>query len=79
MIDAHSLQNAQYAHCIHIGGELRCIEAHLYVALCCQIIYLSRFHLVHYLDDTHRVTEVGIVKVEVWLTFQVSDTLTEIS
>ena len=25
------------------------------------------------------VTEVGIVKVEVWLTFQVSDTLTEIS
>ena len=39
------------------------------VTLCCQIIYLSRFHLVHYLDDTHRVTEVSIVEMEVRLTF----------
>ena len=67
MIDAHSLQDAQYAHCIHIGGELRCIEAHLYVALCCQIVYLCGHHLTYQLDQRHGVTHVGIVEVEVGL------------
>ena len=62
--------------CVYIGSKLRRVEAYLYVALSSQIVNLGRFHLVHHLDDTHRVAEIGIVKMEVGLAFQVGDTLT---
>ena len=70
---ADSLQDAEHTGSIYICCKLRGVEAHLYVALCCQIIYLSRFHLVHYLDDTHRVTEVSIVKMEIRCTLQMGN------
>ena len=76
---ADCLQNTEYTCCIYVGCKLRRVEAHLYVALSCEIINFGWFHLVHHLDDAHRVTEVGIMKVKVWLAFQMSDTLTEIS
>ena len=76
---ADSLQDTEHTCCIYVGSKLRRVEAHLYVALSCEVINFGWFHLVHHLNDAHRVTEVGIMKVKVWLAFQMSDTLTEIS
>ena len=73
---ADSLNDTQDTDGIDVGGIFRRVEAYLYVALSSQVVNLGRFHLVHHLDDTHRVAEIGIVKMEVGLAFQVGDTLT---
>ena len=73
---ADGLKDAEHTCGVYIGSKLRRVEAYLYVALSSQVVNLGRFHLVHHLDDTHRVAEIGIVKMEVGLAFQVGDTLT---
>ena len=73
---ADGLKDAEHTCGVYISSKLRRVEAYLYVALSSQVVNLSRFHLVHHLDDTHRVAEIGIVKMEVGLAFQVGDTLT---
>ena len=50
---AHSLNNAEHTHGIHVSGELRRVEANLHMALCCKVIYLSRTHLCHNAYNRH--------------------------
>ena len=76
---ADCLKDAKHTGGIHISSKLRRVEAHLHMTLSSKVIHLSRLHLVHHLDDTHRVAEIGIVKVEVGATFQMSDALTIIN
>ena len=79
MIGAHCLQDAQYSYSIHIGCKLGSIEAHLHMALCCQVVDFGWHHLAHQLHQRHRVAHVGIVKVKVGFSFQVRDALTEVN
>ena len=58
------LQNPQNPCRIHISRELRRIEAHLHMALRREVVYFVRAHLVHHLDDAHRVPQVRIVQME---------------
>ena len=76
---ADSLQDTEYTCSIYVGCKLRRIETYLNVALGCQVINFGWFHLVHHLNDTHRVAQVGIMKVEIRFTFQMSDTLAVVS
>ena len=72
------LQNTQDASSIHIGRELGRVEANLHVALGGQIVYLIRLNLIYHLHQAHGVTHIAIMQMEVWLTFEMSNTLTEI-
>ena len=75
---AHSLQDAQHTHGIHIGRVFGRVEAHLHMALSREVV---DFGWTDHTDDTqhtHRVAEVGIVQVEVGLAFQMSNARTEI-
>jgi hypothetical protein len=70
---ADSLQDTEHTCSIYIGCKLRRVKTYLNVALSGEVINFGWFHLVHYLDDTHRVAQVGIMKVEIRFTFQMSD------
>ena len=48
---AHSLQQSQHTYGIHLSSELRHVETHLHMTLCCQVIYLVRTNLA---DDTNQ-------------------------
>lgn len=72
---AHGLEDTQYARGIDIGGELRRVERHLHVALGRKVIDLVGAHLADHLDDTHRVAEVGVVKVKMGFAFEMGDAL----
>ena len=72
MVGAHCLKDTKHAHCIYIGCELRCIEAYLHVGLCGKVINLIRQHFAHEFNERHGVGHVGIVKVEMWGSFQMS-------
>ena len=75
---AHSLEHTQHTRCVNVGRELRRVEAHLHMALSRKVVYLGWLHLVHHLNHTHRVAQVGIVKMEMRTSLQMSDALTEI-
>ncbi len=75
---AHSLQDAQYTHGIHIGRVFGRVEAHLHMALGSEVIDFGWTDHPDNTQHTHRVAEVGIVQVEVRLTFQMSNARTEI-
>ena len=70
------LEHTEYTHCIDISRELWRVEAHLHMALSGKVVNLCWLHLTDYLEHGHRVAQVGIVKVEVWSAFQMSDALT---
>ena len=76
---AHSLQHTKHTHGIHIGRKLRRVEAHLHMALRCKVIDLIRTHLADNAENTHRVTKVGIMQMEIGLSFKMSNTLTEVN
>ena len=78
MAGAHGLEDAKDARGIDIGSKLGGVEADLHMALGSQIIYLIRLYLIHHLYQAHGVTHVTIVQMEVWLTFEMSYTLTKI-
>ena len=72
---AHSLEDAQYTYCIDVGSELRRVEADLHVALSSEVVDFAWTNLADNAKDAHRVTQVGIVEVEVWGSFKMCDTL----
>ena len=41
------------------------------MALCCQVVYLSRAHVCHYAHDRHGVAQVGVMEVEMGPSFKV--------
>ena len=41
---------AEDTYCIDIGSKLRCIEADLYVTLCCKVIYLCWLYFAYELN-----------------------------
>ena len=74
----HRFQHTEHTRSIHVGCKFRRVKAHLYMALCSQVINLCRAHLADYLQDTHRVTQVCIMQVKVRFSFQVRDTFAEV-
>ena len=74
-----SLQDTEHTCSIYIGCKLRRVKTYLNVALSGEVINFGWFHLVHHLNDAHRVAQVGIMKVEIRFTFQMSDTLAVVS
>ena len=75
---AHGLKDAQHAGGIDIGGELGRVERHLHVALRRKVIYFVGAHLANYLNKAHRVAQVGVVQVEVRVSFKMGDAFAEI-
>ena len=75
---AHSFQDAEHTDGIHVGSILWRVEADLHMALCGEVIDLSRAYLADHAEHTHRVAQVGIVKMEMWCALQMSDTWAEV-
>lgn len=73
-----SLQDAKHTRCIHIAGKLRRIKTDLHVALRRKVIHLCRSHLVHYLYEAHRVTQIRIMQMKMRQPFLMGDTFTVI-
>ena len=79
MVGAHRFQDTQNAYSIHISRELRCIEADLHMTLCGKVINLGRLNLTDKFDERHGVRHIRIMQMEMRLTFQMRNTLTEIN
>ena len=60
----HSLQDAEHTDGIHVGGIFRRVEADLHVTLCGEVVDFGGLYLAHDAEHTHRVAQVGIVKME---------------
>ena len=78
MVRPNGFQHTQNTYGIHVGGELRCVERHLHMALCGQVVDLRRLYFSHQFDQRHRVAHIGIVQVEMRFALQMSYTLAEI-
>ena len=78
MVCPHGFEDAEHAHGIDIGRELRGVEADLHMALGSQVVYLSRLHQADELDEGHRVAHVGVMKMEMRLALQMGDTFAEV-
>ena len=63
---------------ITISGEFRAIKGDLYMALSSQVVDFIGLDLVNYLYNGHGVSKVGVMKLEVRFSLQVSDALTEV-
>ena len=74
----HGFQNAQYARGVDIGCKLRSVERHLNMALGCKVIDFIRTDLADDLQQTHRVTQIGIVQMEMRQTLQMGNPLPKI-
>jgi len=60
--DPHRLQDPQRAQRVAVGGVLRTLKAHRYMALSAEVVDLMRLHL---LDDPDQVGAVGEIAVVV--------------
>lgn len=76
MIGAYSLQYTQHAGSIDVSSKLGRVKADLYVTLCSEVINLSRTYHTDYLNETHRITHVAIVQMELWMSLKMSNTFT---
>ena len=72
---AHSLQHAQHAGGIDVGGELRHIKADLHMALGGEVVDLVGPHGADDGEDAHGVAQIAVVQVEVRVTLQMGDAL----
>ena len=72
---AHSLQHAQHAGGIDVGGELRHIKADLHMALGGEVVDLVGPHDADDGEDAHGVAQIAVVQVEVRVTLQMGDAL----
>ena len=71
---AYGFQYSQYTGGIYIGSKLRRIETYLYMALRSQIVYFIRTNSADYLNQTHRVTQMCIMQVEMGPSFKMGNT-----
>ena len=71
VVGTHSLQNAEHAGRVHVGGKFRRIEGNLHMALCREVVNFGRLDLAHHLHEAHGIAQVAKVQVEVWLALQV--------
>ena len=62
--DTHCLKNPQHSQCITVGGVLRALKAHRYVALGAEVIDLIRLHLLDDPNQVGAVSEVAVVEGE---------------
>jgi hypothetical protein len=76
---ANGLQDAEDTYSINICRKLRRVETDLHVALSCEVVYLVRLYGTDDLNESHGVTHISIVQVEMRLAFEVSDALTEVN
>ena len=78
MTGSDGLQNAENADSINVGSEFRRIKTDLDVALGSQVVDFIGLYLPDHLDDAHRITKVGIVKMEAGTAFKMGNPFTEI-
>ena len=71
-------QDAQHANCVHVGRKFGGIETYLDMALRSKVVDFVRTHSSDHSEYAHRISEVGIVKMEVRLAFEVGNSLTEV-
>ena len=77
--ETHSLQHAQHAGGVNIGGKLGHVKADLHVALGGKVVDFVGAHGADNGQDAHGVAEVAIVQVEVGMAFQVGNALTVVN
>ncbi len=61
------LEQPQSAYAVGIGGIFGCIEAHLDMAHCREVVYLIGLHLLHDAREVHRVGHIAVVQYEIAL------------
>ncbi len=73
--EAHGLEDAEHACGVDVGGELGGVERDLDMALGGEVVDLVGAHVAHYLEDRHRVAQIGVVEVEIGASLEVGDAL----
>ena len=79
MVGADGFEDAKYAYGIDIGCELWSIEGDLYVRLGGEVVDLGRLDFVDQFNQTHTISHICVMQMEIRGAFEVSDTLTEIN
>jgi hypothetical protein len=67
--DAHRLEQTERTQTVSIGGVFGGLEAHLHMALSCEIVNLGRSHFLQEANEISCVGQITIMKKEACLLF----------